>query len=331
MYLADTDLQALLPAMGITPEAPDPCFAVQVQSASIDLRLSCVFWRPLRRFTIDLRRPKLLELEPRRYYRKTVLRDGESVLLRPNSLLLGRTMEEFKIPNGFAGELTGRSSFARLGLMVNATGGFINPGWKGHMPLQLMNLGPNPIRLVAGIPVCQLRVVRLTGDAERPYGHQGLNSLYLNDDGGPSYWWRDKRIQELHAKLSELSVEARIQQDLNAAIGTREPEVVERLEKSIDQLHLSELQHADTILEAFAKKEERRRAIRRWSINLSRALFPVSIGTSLWLFNKPPFQWWHYGVWGLAALAIPLGLYAFRTEVGDHFGRAELAKARARL
>jgi deoxycytidine triphosphate deaminase len=317
--------------MEITPEAPDACFAAQIQSASIDLRLSRVFWRPLRHFTIDLRRPKLLEIEPRRYYRKTVLKDGESIVLRPNSLLLGRTMEEFKVPNGYAGELTGRSSFARMGLMVNATGGFINPGWKGHMPLQLVNLGPNSIRLVPGIPLCQLRIVRLTGDAQRPYGHHSLNSLYLNDDGGPSYWWRDKRIQALHAKLSELSVELRIQQDLNAAIGHREPEVVERLEKAIDHLHLSELQDAATILEAFAKREERRRTIRRWAINLSRGLFPVSIGASLWLVNKPPFQWWHYGLWVAAAAAILLSLYAFRTEVGDHFGRAELAKTQGRL
>ena len=172
MYLCDRDLRLLLPDLRVlVEEGSDPFDAeVQVQPASIDLRLSHVFWRPQRRFPVDLRRTRLLEIQPRRYYRKVRLGLGETMTLKPGELLLGRTLEEFTIPNGYAAELIGRSSFARMGLMISATGGFINPGWRGRMPLQLVNFGPNPIRLVAELPICQILIAKLTGIEERPYG-----------------------------------------------------------------------------------------------------------------------------------------------------------------
>jgi deoxycytidine triphosphate deaminase len=262
--------------------------------------------------------------------KKILLSQGETIVLRPNELLLGRTLEEFTLPNGYVGEITGRSSFARMGIQVNATGGLVQPGWRGHMPLQLINFGPNPVRLVPGLPMCQLRIAKLSSLAERPYGDPSLNSLYMNEEGGPSYWWRDKRIQELHAKLAGRSVEMRIQQSLDAVIRDQEPEVFERLERIVDRLPVSELLGADTILESFVANEERRRAVRRWVINLSRALFSVGISASLWAYNKPPFDWRHYLTWGIAVFTVLLSLYAFRTEVGDHFGRMELKKARAK-
>src|SRR5271157_1126354 len=153
MYLSDHDLLAILPQLNIQAEEGIEPFnpADNVQPASIDFRLGCRFWRPLKRFAIDLRRPQLLEIQPRRYYREVNLTVGETIILKPKELLLGRTSEEFSLPNGYAGELTGRSSFARLGLMVSSTGGFINPGWHGRMPIQLVNFGPNSIRLTPGL------------------------------------------------------------------------------------------------------------------------------------------------------------------------------------
>lgn len=328
MYLEDRSLAALLPEIRVETESPEYSFEAQVQSASIDLRLSSVFWVPLRRFTIDLRRSRLLDIAPRRYYRRKTLTAGETLILRPHELLLARTLEQFSIPNGYAGELTGRSSFARLGLLVNATGGFINPGWRGHMPLQLFNLGPNAIRIVPGLPICQLRLVRLAGAADRPYGHGSLNSLYVNDDGGPSYWWRDKRIRALHERLAERSVEQRIQETLYATIGPREPEVVERLERLIARLRVPDLRNADEILEAFAAREERRRTRRRWLINLSRGSFTLGVTATLFMVNRTPPTPVHYVVWTLAACTVGLSVYAFRTEVGEHFGRAELSAGR---
>lgn len=255
MYLSDTHLRELLPQMRFECEEGTQPFDVdaQVQPSSIDLRLSPLFWRPLKRFTIDLRRSRLLEIHPRRYYRRVTLGVGETILLKPFELLQGRTLEAFSVPNGYAAELTGRSGFARLGLQVTAAGGYINPGWRGRMPLQLVNFGPNPIRLVPGLPICQIRVIRLTAAAERPYGHEALQSSYVDDDGGPSYWWRDKRIKQFHELLAERTVEERIQRTLYAAVGPREPEVIERLEKRVSRMRVDQLHNAEHILEAFSQ------------------------------------------------------------------------------
>jgi deoxycytidine triphosphate deaminase len=331
MYLCDRDLRALLPELDFRAEAGAEVFteAEQVQPASVDLRLGTVFWRPIKRFTLDLRKTKLLEIEPRRYYRRSVLGAGESIVLKPGELLLARTLEEFTIPNGHAAELTGRSSFARLGLMVSSTGGFINPGWRGRMPLQLVNFSPNPIRLFSGLPICQIRILRLSGLSERAYGHPTLDSKYMNDDGGPSYWWRDKRITKLHQVLSEKCVAQRIQKQIDEIIGQTEPEIIERLENLVTKMKLSELENADSLLDRFAEAEDGRRTRRQWAILLSRGSFTVGITASLWVANKPPIKWWHFLVWGIGLLLVCLSIYAFRTEVGDHLGAKEL-RARKR-
>lgn len=331
MYVCDKHLRDILPQInfreedGAEPFQPDE----QVQPASIDLRLSAVFWKPIRRFAIDLRRPRLLEVQPRRYYRKVILRPGETIVIGPRQLLLGRTAEEFFMPNNYAGELVGRSSFARIGLMVSASGGYINPGWRGRMPLQLVNFSPNPIRIVAGLPICQIRFVQLTAPAERPYGHPALGSIYLDDDGGPSYWWRDKRIKRLHELLAERAVDLRIQRHLDSVIGPREPEVIERLEAYVARTRVAEMANAETLLDDFSHREERRRSIRRWAINLARGSFTLGITGSLFVANKlPPIQWWHWAVWVSALGLISLSVYAFRTEVGDHFGLTERRSSR---
>jgi deoxycytidine triphosphate deaminase len=334
MYVCDQQLRGLLPQLDIRIEDEAEPFNAddQLQPASIDFRLSHIFWKPQRRSTLDLRRSRLLEIQPRRYYRRTQLAAGEAITLRPFELLLGRTLEQFSIPNGYAGDLTGRSSFARLGLMINANGGFINPGWRGHMPLQLVNFSPNPIRLIPGIAICQVRLTKLTELAERPYGHPRLESKYLNDDGGPSYWWRDKRVKRLHSVLAEKLVEEKIQRDIEEVIDSREPEVIERLEAQIGSMRVDDLQSADSVLERFAETEDRRRSLRLWAINVSRASFTVGITVSLWVVNKlPPVRWWYYTVWFAAIVLFGLSAYAFRTEVGDHFGTRELRESRRSL
>ena len=107
MQASDRQIRELLSRLDFATEPGFSAFsaAEQVQPASIDLRLSGVFWKPLRLFTIDLRRSKLLEISPRRYYRKVQLEQCESIILKPRELLLGRTLEEFSVPNGFAADL----------------------------------------------------------------------------------------------------------------------------------------------------------------------------------------------------------------------------------
>lgn len=118
-------------------------------------------------------------------------------------MLLGRTYDSFTIPPTLAGKLEGRSSFARMGLATHCSADFINPGYRGKMPLQLVNFGRTTIRLVPFVPICQLIFIQVSSHPERLYGERELSSKYMDDDGGPSYWWRDKRVKELQAALRE--------------------------------------------------------------------------------------------------------------------------------
>ena len=170
-----------------------------------------------------------------------------------------------------------------------------------------------------------MHFVKLSNLPEKPYGHPDLQSKYMNDDGGPSYWWRDKRIRRLHEVLAERRVDDRMQRDIEQIVSPIEPEIIERLERMIARLRIDELQGADIVLERFSENEDRRRTRRQWQINLSRASFTVGITGSLWVANKlPGVKWWHYTVWTCALLLIGLSVYAFRTEVGDHLGSREL-------
>src|ERR1017187_1757133 len=149
MYLSDRELTALLPALNFQTSDPDFAFNPnqQIQPCSIDLRLDSVFWRSRSKREIDLRKPGVWELSPRRFWKRYQLQSTESIVLNPGELVLGRTYETFSMPVGCAGHVEGRSSFGRLGLAVHCTASFINPGWTGHMPVQLMNWSRNPIRL----------------------------------------------------------------------------------------------------------------------------------------------------------------------------------------
>src|ERR1035437_2238025 len=149
MYLADTELRALLAEMRFeTAEAASRFDAdLQVQPCSIDLRLDRVFWRARSGRTLDLSRSKLMELSPQMRWRRIVARSSEGVLLKPGEMILARTYEEFAIPNGFAGRIDGRSSFGRLGLLVHCTASLVNPGWRGRVPLELVNVSASPMRI----------------------------------------------------------------------------------------------------------------------------------------------------------------------------------------
>ncbi len=118
MYLSDREIEALLSDLGFASADPEHPFQAseQVQPCSIDLRLSNVFWEPISGKTIDLRKARLLDLEPRLLWKRRELRKGESITLRPGRLLLGRVNERLTVPPQYAGKIEGRSSFARLGL-----------------------------------------------------------------------------------------------------------------------------------------------------------------------------------------------------------------------
>jgi dCTP deaminase len=152
----------------------EPWDANLVQPASVDLRLGDSFrvFHNHRASAIDLREP------PSGLTEEVTLGDGESFVIHPGEFCLGRTLEWVELPDDIVARIEGKSSIGRLGLIVHATAGFCDPGWKGTLTLELNNLTRVPIKLYPGLPIAQLSFMALDRPALRPYGSPELGSHY---------------------------------------------------------------------------------------------------------------------------------------------------------
>ena len=183
MLLSDADLRAAVAAgrLGIDPFDPD-----LVQPSSVDVRLDRWFrvFANHRYTHIDPaeRQDDLTELvEPR---------DEEPFVLHPGEFVLGSTLETVSLPDDLAGRLEGKSSLGRLGLLTHSTAGFVDPGFTGHVTLELSNVANLPIRLWPGMKIGQLCLFRLSSPAEQPYGSAAAGSRYQGQRGPtPSRAW----------------------------------------------------------------------------------------------------------------------------------------------
>lgn len=101
----------------------------------------------------------------------------------PGEFILATTLERIELPADLAARVEGKSSWGRKGLAVHITAGFIDPGFKGQITLELKNLGRDPLWLHAGSYICQLSFHQLSSPAKRPYGSPGLGSRYQNQKG----------------------------------------------------------------------------------------------------------------------------------------------------
>ena len=99
--------------------------------------------------------------------------DDEPFILHPGEFVLGSTLERITLPDDLVARLEGKSSLGRLGLLIHSTAGFIDPGWDGHVTLELSNVANLPITIYVGMKIGQLSFVQLTEPAEKPYGAAG--------------------------------------------------------------------------------------------------------------------------------------------------------------
>lgn len=152
----------------------DPWDEGMVQPASVDLRLGHSFrvFHNHRVSAIDLREP------PSDLTEQVVVEPDEPFVIHPGEFCLGRTEEWVELPDDIVARIEGKSSLGRLGLIVHATAGFCDPGWKGTLTLELNNLTRVPIKLWPGLPIAQLSFMTLDAPAQRPYGHPDLGSHY---------------------------------------------------------------------------------------------------------------------------------------------------------
>jgi dCTP deaminase len=166
----------------------DPYDVALLQPSSLDVRVDRLFrvFRNSRYPFIDVREPQddLTEL---------VEVDGdEPFILHPGEFVLGSTLERVTLPDDLVARLEGKSSLGRLGLLIHSTAGFIDPGWDGHVTLELSNVANLPITIYPGMKIGQLSFVQLSEPAEKPYGSGGLGSKYQGQRGPtPSRYWKN--------------------------------------------------------------------------------------------------------------------------------------------
>ena len=161
------------------PSLLSPFIADNVQPASIDLRLDDTFLYPQRKYispASHLRCPKPIELDDIDVGYDEVR--ANRYALDSGDFVLGSTIEYVMCPADMVARVEGRSSLGRLGLFVHVTAGFVNPGFNGKITLEIYNVNPRPIVLVAGHRICQINFSLLSLPAERPYGSPGLGSHY---------------------------------------------------------------------------------------------------------------------------------------------------------
>ena len=166
----------------------DPLDARDVQPSSVDLRIDRYF-RVFHNDTTPYIDPK----EPQEDLTEIVeVGDGGSFILHPGEFVLGSTLERVVLPDDLVARLEGKSSLGRLGLLIHSTAGFIDPGFDGHVTLELSNVANLPITIYPGMKIGQLSFVQMSEPAETPYGSGALGSKYQGQRGPtPSRYWQN--------------------------------------------------------------------------------------------------------------------------------------------
>jgi dCTP deaminase len=185
VVLSDVAIRRLIESGRILVEPYDPSL---MQPSSLDVRVDRLFrvFRNSRYPYIDVKQEQeelteLVEVE-----------GDEAFILHPGEFVLGSTLERVVLPDDLVARLEGKSSLGRLGLLIHSTAGFIDPGWDGHVTLELSNVANLPITIYPEMKIGQLSFVQLSEPAEKPYGSGGLGSKYQGQRGPtPSRYWKN--------------------------------------------------------------------------------------------------------------------------------------------
>ena len=169
MLLSDRDIRAQIESKRVGVE---PFAEAMIQPSSVDVRLD-KFFRVFENHKYEVIDPALEQPE---LTREIIAEDGEAFILHPGEFVLASTYEVITLPDDIAGRLEGKSSLGRLGLLTHSTAGFIDPGFSGHITLELSNVANLPVKLYPGMKIGQLCLIKLSSAAEHPYG----SAQYLN-------------------------------------------------------------------------------------------------------------------------------------------------------
>ena len=178
MLLSDRDIRVELDKGRVVLDPFEPAF---VQPSSIDVRMDRYF-----RVFENHRYPHIDPAEEQPDLTRLVeVEKDDAFILHPGEFVLASTYEVITLPDDIAARLEGKSSLGRLGLLTHSTAGWIDPGFSGHVTLELSNVATLPIKLWPGMKIGQLCFFRLSSPAERPYGSVEYGSRY-QDQRGPT-------------------------------------------------------------------------------------------------------------------------------------------------
>jgi dCTP deaminase len=166
----------------------DPYDDGLLQPSSVDVRVDRYF-----RVFHNARYPFIDVKEPQEGLTEEVEIDGERpFILHPGEFVLGSTLERVTLPDDLVARLEGKSSLGRLGLLIHSTAGFIDPGWDGHVTLELSNVANLPITIYYAMKIGQISFMQLSEPTSTPYGSSSLGSKYQGQRGPtPSRYWQN--------------------------------------------------------------------------------------------------------------------------------------------
>lgn len=183
MLLSDRDIRAQIEENRVRVEPYDPGM---IQPSSVDVRLDR-FFRVFENHKYSVIDPSVEQGE---LTREVQVAPNEFFILHPGEFVLASTYEVITLPDDIAGRLEGKSSLGRLGLLTHSTAGFIDPGFSGHITLELSNVANLPVKLFPGMKIGQLCLIKLSSPAEHPYGSALYGSRYQGQRGPtPSRSW----------------------------------------------------------------------------------------------------------------------------------------------
>ena len=176
MLLSDRDIRAEIAANRVGVE---PFEEAMIQPSSVDVRLD-KFFRVFENHKYSVIDPSTEQAE---LTREVIAEGDEPFILHPGEFVLASTYEVITLPDDIAGRLEGKSSLGRLGLLTHSTAGFIDPGFSGHITLELSNVANLPVKLFPGMKIGQLCLIKLSSPAEHPYGSKKYGSRYQGQRG----------------------------------------------------------------------------------------------------------------------------------------------------
>ncbi|MGH9170288.1 MAG: dCTP deaminase [Acidimicrobiales bacterium] len=190
MILSDRSIRQEVAARRIVIEPFDDS---SVQPSSVDLHIDRYF-RVFRNHTMGLidvkeQQEELTEL--------VQIAEDDVFILHPGEFVLGSTLERVALPNDLVARLEGKSSLGRLGLLIHSTAGFVDSGWDGHLTLELSNVANLPITLYPKMKIGQISFLKMTTEADHPYGSVEAGSKYQGQRGPtPSRYFENFRRRD---------------------------------------------------------------------------------------------------------------------------------------